>query len=272
MCLALTGATFAMAWLTNWSWIPQFFALTALGYFVNSTASLRAWKFEPNPALKDSHPELLQTWPEQDNENLIIRIAVQLAGNCHLRGLVALDEARVLQAKSNAMKMKGRYKSTREKSKDSNAPYTETGSNTMQWLSYASQSSYYGLAVSAVPDNVARRSIATIIAIFDGIVLLILGFGATTRKGWSGIVLGVYVAGIIGALLGRRRGAKWTLPEFQVVDLTAMQVPPTVRDRIWMLKGAENIKVDGLSTEFASTVRILLPTAVKTNKIFQGTP
>ncbi|KIM21931.1 hypothetical protein M408DRAFT_29175 [Serendipita vermifera MAFF 305830] len=49
LCVLLTTITFQAAWYTNWSWVPQFFALSSLGYFVNWTASLRGWKFVPSP-------------------------------------------------------------------------------------------------------------------------------------------------------------------------------------------------------------------------------
>jgi len=144
--------------------------------------------------------------------------------------------------------MEGRYKSAREAIKEFKKPYTPgkddegSAASSMNWLSYEAQSSFYGLVASVAPDNVKLRSLSVLAALLNGMVLLILGFGGTVRSGWSSIVLGIYIAGIVLAVSARSRTEKWTLPEFEVVDLTLMQVPPAVKKRIWALKGAEPLK------------------------------
>jgi hypothetical protein len=58
-------------------------------------------------------------------------------------------------------------------------------------------------------------------------------------------VLGIYLATMVLAITSRARSERWTMPEFQEVDLTTMNVPPSVRRRICMLKGAEPLSPEG---------------------------
>jgi hypothetical protein len=250
LCCIFTISTFVLANFTDWSWTLQFGALSCLGYFVSKTACLRPWMYCPSFSLSDARPRLLSDWPESDNQKSIVRIAVQSAGFCHLRGLVEFDRRAFEKAREEAMLMEGRYKSAREAIKEFKKPYTSgkdddgTAASSVNWLSYEAQSSFYGLVASVAPDNVALRSMSVLAALVNGLVLLILGFGGTVKSGWSSIVLGIYIAGIVMAVSARSRTEKWTLPEFEVVDLTLMQVPPAVKKRIWMLKGAEPLKME----------------------------
>lgn len=89
-------------------------------------------------------------------------------------------------------------------------------------LSYEIQSSWYGLVATVESDNVALRSTSVVAVLVNGFVLLILGFGASTEDSWNSAILGIYVAGIIIAIASRGRMSQWTMPEFQVVDLTTL--------------------------------------------------
>lgn len=233
-CSLLTIITLLTAIWTKWSWIAQFFALSSLGYFLNWTCCLRSWRFTPNSALRDCTPSLLYSWPKNCDGLSIIRIALQNARVCHLRTLVSLPRDKLNEAKAVAKKMRGRYKSPKEIVKD--VPYSKEGSISMQWLSYEVQTSYYGLLASVEPDHAARRTYSCIVSIVVSAILLTTGFGASIPDGLSPFILGIYCLGFAGAIYGRGRTAEWTMPEFEAVDLTIMQYPSMVKDRIWKLK------------------------------------
>lgn len=227
-CFCLKCGTFTAAMLTEWSWALQLFSLSFLVYFVNRTACLRSWAFEPNSALADVLPELLYDWSTQDDK-VIVWIATQSSSVCHLRALFSFNREDLERAMEVVKTMKGRYHSFRKDIKTNEEPYKPSESNKggqkLHWLSYEAQSSFYGLVGSVVPENITFRTISVLSALINGVVLLVLGFGATVEPGWNRIVLVVYLVGIICAITGRSRGARWTMPEFEVVDLTCMVAP-----------------------------------------------
>jgi hypothetical protein len=245
-CVFLTTLTFLTAWYTNWSWVSQFLALSCLGYFVNWTASLRGWKFEPTPTVGNFKPKIDKSWPADQktlNGGGAIRIAVQSSGAAHLRGIIIVPEDILDKAKQIAQAKLGRYSLARKRNK-LKVPYTNAqGVEENHWISFESQASFYGLLVSISPENVDRRSIGVLWTMLNGVLLLVLGFGASTPKNWSGYILLIYLAGIVFAILGRRQEAEWTLPEFAKVDFTAkpMEVPLTMRDRLMGMRGAESL-------------------------------
>ncbi|KIW07045.1 uncharacterized protein PV09_01937 [Verruconis gallopava] len=235
LCITMATATFIAGVFSDWSWCLQFTSLTSLGYFVNRTACLRAWKFEPNAALKNKVPEILQDWPSTDEGKVVVRFATQSSGICNLRVLIAFERQDMDAAKDIAQKMKGRYRSLRKAAKEDIIPYAESGPGsapTTNWLSYEVQSTFYGLAGTVMPDNVALRSMSVVASIPLGIILLMLGFGSTAKKGWNSYILIIYIAGIVCAIFSRSRTANWTMPEFEVVDLTRMVAPPVVAARL----------------------------------------
>lgn len=61
---------------------------------------------------------------------------------------------------------------------------------------------------------------------------LILGFGGTIGEDRDPEVLAVFAAGIIVAVLSRGRREKWTMPEFEAVDLTSRSLPPSILNRV----------------------------------------
>jgi hypothetical protein len=237
VCGLLTVGTFVAAWYTNWSWVIQFFALSSLGYFVNWTSSLRGWQFmaSPDPLVRNFRPRISKSWPTKDEvaDGAALRIAVQSSGTVHLRGLILIPKPLLDAAKQVAISRRGRYKSNQNLNKRESLPYSNTRSD-KHWISFESQASFYGLLVTVEPDNVARRSLGVIWAMVDGLLLLILGFGASTPDDWSKYVLIIYIIGIIVAICGRNRDSVWTLPEFKKVDFTVKPVivPPTMRPRI----------------------------------------
>ena len=247
-CTAFTVATFLTAWYTNWSWIPQFLALSCLGYLVNWTASLRGWKFEPAnaDAVRQWKPETRTSWPTDDQVQGgegAVRIAVQSSGFSHLRGVIVVPKNILDVAIQVAGNKTGRYKISQKN--ELKKPYSEEQTAEQRhWISFEAQASFYGLFVSIEPDNVKRRSIGVLWTMVHGIVLLILGFGASIAKGWSGYVLLFYLAGIGTAILGRRQGAIWTLPEFARVDFTTnpMKIPQSMEMRVAEMRDAETMK------------------------------
>jgi hypothetical protein len=245
-CIILTVGTFLAAWYTNWSWISQFFVLSCLGYFVNRTASLRGWRFEPAHALRRFTPKIRKQWPtqgEMQDGGGVVRIAVQSSGVGHLRGIIVIPGDLLDPARQEAQTKKGRYRTSRKRN-EWKLPYGSGAQGAeSHWISFESQASFYGLLASVVPDNVERRSIGVIFGMFDGILLMVLGFGASIPKGWSGYVLLFFLAGIGLAIFGRSRETEWTLPEFAKVDFTAdpMEVPLTARERVRGMRGTESL-------------------------------
>jgi hypothetical protein len=244
MSAVLTICTFLAAWFTHWSWIPQFFALTCLGYFVNWIASLRGWKFEPASAeeVRTFIPKIHKMWPtpeELKDCGGAIRIAVQSSGIAHMRGIIVLPRDVLNAAKKEAILKRGRYYEARS-SNELKIPYSNEQEESHRWISFESQSSFYGLLVSIGPDNVHRRSIGVIWALIDGLLLLILGFGASIRHNWGGYVLSIYISGMVIAIFSRRRRATWTLPEFRNIDFTTEPpvIPPAMESRIRGMKAA----------------------------------
>jgi hypothetical protein len=236
VCCLLTGANLAAAMLTHWSWATQLAALSCLGYFTTRTACLRAWRFVPNVALRDEVPELLGDWPAADTGSVYLRVGVQSSSFCHLRGIFALSGERVEEARGIVqMTKRGRWRTNR-----SRIPYvtpyenhaTHAAKSDTAWLSYEVQSSWYGLVATVESDNVALRSASVVAVLLNGFVLLLLGFGASTPAGWNSTILGIYVAGITIAIASRSRRSQWTMPEFQVVDLTTKMLPPSVYNRL----------------------------------------
>jgi hypothetical protein len=236
VCCLLTGANLAAAMLTHWSWATQLAALSCLGYFTTRTACLRAWRFVPNVALRDEVPELLGDWPAADTGSVYLRVGVQSSSFCHLRGIFALSGERVEEARGIVqMTKRGRWRTNR-----SRIPYvtpyenhaTHAAKGDTAWLSYEVQSSWYGLVATVESDNVALRSASVVAVLLNGFVLLLLGFGASTPAGWNSTILGIYVAGIAIAIASRSRRSQWTMPEFQVVDLTTKMLPKSVYDRL----------------------------------------
>ena len=244
MCLLLTVGTAVTAWYSNWSWVTQFFALSCLGYFVNWTASLRAWKFTPANAARHFKPKIRKSWPtktEVDGGGAI-RLAVQSSGIGHLRDLILIPKDVLAAAKQEAQKKEGRYKTSRERNVMI-VPYSDARTiEHNHWISFDTQGSFYGLLVSIETDNVMQRSLGILWTIIDGISLLILGFGASIPKSWSGYILLCYVAGIALALFSRRRSATWTMPEFAKVDFTAnpIDIPSSIGERVKDMRGAES--------------------------------
>lgn len=238
LCFLLTGANFAAAMLTNWSWTTQLAALSCLGYFTARTACLRAWKFDPNSALGDEVPELLQEWPAANTGSVFMRVGVQSSGFCHLRGVFSFPRERVEAAREIAQTTKrGRWRTNRSRIPYV-TPYRNNATNAVHdksdttWLSYEVQSSWYGLVATVEADNVALRSVSVISVLVNGLALLLLGFGASTPPGWNSIILAIYIAGIVIAIASRGRRSQWTMPEFQVVDLTTKTLPPSVYNRL----------------------------------------
>jgi hypothetical protein len=133
------------------------------------------------------------------------------------------------------MTKRGRWRTNR-----SRIPYvtpyenhaTHAAKSDTAWLSYEVQSSWYGLVATVESDNVALRSASVVAVLLNGFVLLLLGFGASTPAGWNSTILGIYVAGITIAIASRSRRSQWTMPEFQVVDLTTKMLPPSVYNRL----------------------------------------
>jgi hypothetical protein len=239
ICFILAAGTFVTAAFSDWSWIAQFVSLTSLGYFANRTASLRAWRFVPSAPLRDILPELLHQWPSEPADQVLIRIGVQSSGFCHLRGLASLPAGKMKDARAKARTMRGRWKSNRRQIRYSE-PYAENISQkektTNSWLSYEVQSSWFGLVSTLEPDNVHLRSASVAAIIMLGVVLLILGFGGTIATGFNPVVLGVYAAGIVSAILSRGRREQWTMPEFEAVDLTCRTLPPAILNRVRKMK------------------------------------
>jgi hypothetical protein len=180
-------------------------------------------------------PRLLHTWPLGEEGIVCIRIAVQSSGFCHLRGLVSFEEGDMGRAKEIAQTMRGRWSSLRRQIRYTR-PYsneeTKEGNEAKHWLSYEVQSSWYGLVSTVEADNLLLRSVSVILILVNGMVLLVLGFGSTIQSGFNAIVLGVYVSGIIVAILARNRNAQWTMPEFEMIDLTSKRLTPTVKHRL----------------------------------------
>ncbi|KIM21923.1 hypothetical protein M408DRAFT_333180 [Serendipita vermifera MAFF 305830] len=249
LCVLSTTTTVVAAWYTNWGWVSQFFALSSLGYFVNWTASIRGWKFvpAPSPAVRSFRPRILKFWPTRDEiaDNSAIRIAVQSSGTAHLKGLILLPKYVLDEAKDMAATRRGRYKINRKFNSNDTAPYADTKRRDWNWISFESQSSYYGLLVSVEPDNVTCRSLGVIWAMVNGLCLLILGFGSSIPDDWSGYILLIYVCAIALAIFGRCRGCVWTLPEFTKVDFTVENaiVPPTMRPRVIGLELEHPLKI-----------------------------
>ena len=233
--VAMTATTFATAMLTQWSWIPQFISLSLLGYFINWTASLRSWKWTPNPHLKTYRPRLLNSWPTTSQDAIHIRIAVQNARTCHLRALIPLDKTLADNARRHACNMRGRYFRNARGVPAAEKPYNDAHDMKMHWLSYQVEGSYYGLIASVEPDNALRRTLAILFSICVSSVLLVTGFGADVPKELSPYILGIYALGFITAVSARGKSAKWTLSEYQALDLTTMEVPELVRERICQL-------------------------------------
>lgn len=237
-CLAVTAmvaTTLATAMLTQWSWIPQFISLSLLGYFINWTASLRSWKWTPNPNLKTYRPRLLNAWPNTSQNAVHIRIAVQNARTCHLRALIPLDLPLAEKARRHACNARGRYFRNTRGVPASEKPYNDIHDMKMHWLSYQVEGSYYGLIASVEPDNALRRTLSILFSICVSSVLLVTGFGADVPKTLSPYILGIYALGFITAVSARGKSAKWTLSEYQALDLTTMEVPELVRERICQL-------------------------------------
>lgn len=234
-CFVLTGGTFAAAMLTSWSWIGQLAALSCLGYFTTRTACLREWKFDPNRALCDETPKLHQDWPTADTGAVYMRVGVQSSGFCHLRGVLSFSAEQVGAARVVAQTQRGRWRTNRSQI-PSVAPYENHAAHDAKshagWLSYEIQSSWYGLVATVESDNVALRSGSVVAVLVNGFVLLILGFGASTEDSWNSAILGIYVAGILVAIASRGRMSQWTMPEFQVVDLTTLTLPSSVHNRL----------------------------------------
>ena len=234
----LTLLTFLVALFTDWSWVPQFFALSSLGYFVNWTASLRAWKFvaSPDPVIQKFPPKIRKSWPskEEVGDGALIRIAVQSSGTVHLRGLILLPKPILDAAMNVAVARLGRYKTNRKLAKNDSPPYSDTKREEKHWISFESHSSFYGLLVSVEPDNPVRRSIGVIGALVDGAILFIIGFGTSIPNNGAKYILAIYLAGILVAIYARTRESRWTLPEFKKVDFTLRPaiVPPTMKPRI----------------------------------------
>ena len=236
LVLTLTAGTFVMAELTDWSWIAQLAALSWVGYFTNRTACLRAWKFQPNQAIREETPSLLLDWPPSGGTSTVyIRAAVQSSGFCHLRALFSLPRDKMEAARNIAGTMQGRWRVLRSKIQFQKAyadDVHDSKQSSTSWLSYEVQSSWYGLVSTVEPDNVTLRSLSIVFILVNGLVLLLLGFGATTKEGWNAIVLGIFLASIAIAIFSRGRGSHWTMPEFQVVDLTSKTLPPAVWNRL----------------------------------------
>ncbi len=235
VCCLLTAGTFIAAMLTNWSWVLQLASLTCLGYFTTRTACLRAWKFDPNTALAEEVPEMLPDWPAANTGSVHIRVGVQSSGFCHLRGLFSVPRERIEAAREESQTKRGRWQTNR-----SQIPYVQPYENHAThgakseagWLSYEIQSSWYGLLATVEADNVALRSASVVTVLANGLILLLLGFGASIPPGWNWGILGIYIAAIVIAIGSRRRRMQWTMPEFQVVDLTSKTVPPSVYKRL----------------------------------------
>jgi hypothetical protein len=138
-------------------------------------------------------------------------------------------------ARDIARTMQGRWRALRSQIQFAE-PYSDDLDDPKQhsttWLSYEVQSSWYGLVSTVELDNTTLRSLSVVSILVNGLILLLLGFGATIQVGLNAIVLGVYLAGIVTAIGARGRGSQWTLPEFQVVDLTSKILPPAVRHRL----------------------------------------
>ncbi|KIM21930.1 hypothetical protein M408DRAFT_299288 [Serendipita vermifera MAFF 305830] len=253
LAIVFTIGTFLAAWYTNWSWVPQFFALSSLGYFVNWTASLRGWRFAPSPVtdVRKFKPKILDAWPSSKEEagEAVIRIAVQSSGTGHLKGLLPVPKRVMDAAKIAAAAREGRYKIDRKFNSKDVAPYGDVKRMDRNWISFESQSSYYGLLVSVEPDNVARRSIGVLWAIVNGLGLLILGFGGSIPDDWGLWILLIYIGGILIAIAGRGRGCVWTLPEFTKVDFTGEEIiiPPSLVSRVLDLELEKPLKIAGVS-------------------------
>ncbi|KIM21932.1 hypothetical protein M408DRAFT_29176 [Serendipita vermifera MAFF 305830] len=137
-------------------------------------------------------------------------------------------------AKKAAEARQGRYKIDGKVTSKGAMPYANTGRMDRDWISFESQSTYYGLLVSVEPDNVARRSLGVIWAMVNGLGLLILGFGGSIPDDWSAYILTIYISGILIAISGRGRRCVWTLPEFSIVDFTGEEIiiPATMIPRV----------------------------------------
>jgi hypothetical protein len=261
-CSFLSAGTFAMAHLTDWSWTIQFVALSCVGYFANRTACLRAWKFAPAKCMKRTNEVLTPTksmeeevpileddWPDPGERpnKVFVQIAVQASGFCSLKGIVSLSQKCIDEARTAAQQQQCRWKSSRD-TVAYTKPYDDPSSQRYTWLSYEIQTSWFGLVTSVEPDNLALRSTSVIIIIINGVVLLIMGFGGTIKEGWNAIVLGVYLFGVVVAVLFRGRSTKWTMPEFAEVDLTKGSLTPAIKHRLLKLKNTKYPVDDGKIT------------------------
>ncbi|RPA79983.1 hypothetical protein BJ508DRAFT_377367 [Ascobolus immersus RN42] len=237
VCLISTAGSFTTATFTDWSFIVQFVALSSLGYMVNRTASLRGWKFAPSPALKDQRPSLYADFPDYQDDKVIIRVAIQSSGLCKLRGVFSFPRSRMEAAKNIAQQSQGRYRAVRE-STPRYTPYSDEVQDIreLKWISYEVQSSFYGLVCSVTPDNVLHRSFGVVIAMIYGIALLIVGFGASIPEGKGGIVLAVFATAMCISFVARRKEARWTMGEFALIDLSRMQLPEGIKERLTLDK------------------------------------
>jgi len=161
-----------------------------------------------------------------------MRVAVQSSGFCHLRGLLGFPSDLIKATRDVALTKRGTWRMNRSQIpyqppyQDYNAP------SQTSWLSHEIQSSWYGLFATVESDNVALRSGSVVAILVNGLILLLLGFEASTEDTWNPIVLAVYIVGIVLAIAFRGRRSHWTMPEFQAVDLTTKKLPPAVFNRL----------------------------------------
>ena len=168
---------------------------------------------------------------------------MQNARTYHLRALIPIDSAIVTKAQAHARDMRGRYFRNHAGVSAAEKPYNNPLDMTMHWLSYQVEGSYYGLVASVEPDNALRRTLSILLSISVSSVLLVTGFGADVPEKLSPYILGIYALGFLTAILARGKSARWTMSEYNALNLTRrpMDVPGSVRGRIGRLGFARGL-------------------------------